>query len=362
MGISFPLLIACSQDSGIPEDNSYGDRQSGRPVEAAFVTVWSGSRTLSLVGTLSDPETTNVAFEVGGTVQTMSGDIGTAFVKGERLATIEPATFRLAVSRAEADLARAEAELADAQSSFDRRERLAGSGAISAAALDATTARLDAAKAGVKAAQAGLDTARDSLSDTVLRAPYDGRIVRRLIEPGQVVSPSVPILRLAPASDRLEAEVGVPEAAIGRFEIGQSYPVYLPALDRDYDGVVTEIGASARSTLSFPVVLSIADSEELRSGMAVEIRSRGMDGALRSQRVPSSAVQSDGRDNYYVYSISDGGLVRRVGIEPLELNDDSYIIRSPLQAGDRIVARGAAQVMDGETVRVVNRAATDFGG
>ncbi|MEL6687804.1 MAG: efflux RND transporter periplasmic adaptor subunit [Pseudomonadota bacterium] len=361
VGFAFSMLTACS-NAGASMAEILNDSADGRPVEATSIESWSGGETLSFVGTLSTPGTTRLGFEVPGTVLTLFGDIGERFSRSDMIATIDPAQFELAIQEARARLSAAEAELKDAALAFERREKLIGTGAISQAQFDATVARRDAAQANVQVARTALETRLDRFADTVLRAPFDGTVISRHVEAGQVVGAGAPVIEVSPVSDFLEAEVNIPEAVIGQFKLGVIYSVFVPALGQTFDGTVLEIGTEARSTLSFPLVLSIPDTDQLRAGMAVELQSQRNALGSNLQKVPNTAVRSDGRGTHYVFAL-DGqeNRAKQVTVQPVKLLDQSYLIRSSLNVGDRIVAKGAAHVLDGETLHVVDTQATEFG-
>lgn len=111
----------------------------------------------------------------------------------------------------------------------------------------ATRERYDAAVALAKEAQARADQAastlneiRVRLADTLLLAPFDGIIVKRLKQPGDMGLPGVPVVTLQiPRGLRLEVEV--PAACAGGFFIGETVVVRIDTLDRTLDATIDEI-------------------------------------------------------------------------------------------------------------------------
>jgi len=143
-----------------------------------------------------------VAARRAGIVSEVLVQEGDLVTKGQVLARQEDAEPRLAAASAAADLAqiRAQIEVAQVQLSSAKREHermrgLAASNFVAAQKLDQAQdavrqaqANLDAQRAAVAAGQARLDQARYELELTIIRAPADGRIVRRYANPGSGAS------------------------------------------------------------------------------------------------------------------------------------------------------------------------------
>jgi HlyD family secretion protein len=188
---------------------------------------------------------------------------------------------RASASRVTIELRRQEAQTA--------RERLAEA----RAAVETARARLQTAEAGLKLAQA-------NLHDTRVLAPFAGTVLRRFVEPGEVVAAGTPLITLVDLS-RLHAKVYVAEADLGKLKIGDPARVYADAFpERYFDATVAQVAQQAeftprdihmpeeRTTLVFAVKLAIRNPQGLlKPGMPVDGRIRwrpqapwgdGMDG------------------------------------------------------------------------------------
>lgn len=175
---------------------------------------------------------------------------------------------RAAASRVTIELRRQEAHTA--------RERLAEA----RAAVETARARLQTAEASLQLAQA-------NLNDTRVLAPFAGTVLRRFVEPGEVVAAGTPLLTLVDLS-RLHAKVYVAEAALGTLKIGDPARVYTDAFPkRSFDATVSQIAQQAeftprdihmpeeRTTLVFAVKLAIRNPQGLlKPGMPVDGRIR----------------------------------------------------------------------------------------
>jgi HlyD family secretion protein len=181
-----------------------------------------------------------VAARTAGIVSEVDVKEGDDVTKGEVLARQEDDAQRLAVDTAEANLKQAQAQialtevqLATAQREYDRLKPLSANRFVSGQALDQAQdlirnadATLEAQHAAVAVAETQLDQARYALEQTVIRAPVDGRIVRRYANPGTGASTLnvTPMFDLEPAGQRIvRAEVS--ESAEPYVAVGQ--PVQL---------------------------------------------------------------------------------------------------------------------------------------
>lgn len=202
------------------------------------------------------------------------------------------------LSNAEADLEVAKAKLADAQ----RRYNLVKDGpdpdqvALAEARLESARAHLDAALADpspeqlrlsqtqIDNAQAALNVLMTQLEKLVLTAPMDGIVLERMIEPGEVTSPSTPLLSLARLDD-LTITVYVPEDRYGEIRLGQNARVTVDSFPgENFDGLVIHIAdqaeytprnvqtAEGRRTTVFAVKLAVDNPDgKLKPGMPADV-------------------------------------------------------------------------------------------
>lgn len=141
---------------------------------------------------------------------------------------------------------------------------------------------LEAARARVAGVDAQIATLEKSREDAVVRAPIDGIITERLLEPGEMVAPRAPMVVLTDL-DHAWAEVFVDEPQIPRIKLGQTATVFTDAGGPGLSGTVTFIASKAeftprnvqtaedRSKLVYRVKISVDNREGvLKQGMPVE--------------------------------------------------------------------------------------------
>jgi HlyD family secretion protein len=186
----------------------------------------------------------------------------------EQVTQAQKTLERASASRVTVDLRRQEAQTA--------RERLAEA----RAAVETAHARLQTAEASLRLAQA-------NLNDTRVLAPFAGTVLRRFVEPGEVVAAGTPLITLVDLA-KLHAKVYVAETHLGKLKIGAPARVYTDAFpERYFDATVSQIAQQAeftprdihmpaeRTTLVFAVKLAIHNPQGLlKPGMPVDGRIR----------------------------------------------------------------------------------------
>jgi RND family efflux transporter MFP subunit len=124
---------------------------------------------------------------VGYALEEVKFKDGEIVPKGELLFVIDQRLFKSRVATAEASLAQAEAHLKVAESNFARARLLLPRGSISQEDYDLALGNRDEAGASLGVARQNVNQARTNLQYTEIRAPFEGRMSRRLVDPGTTV-------------------------------------------------------------------------------------------------------------------------------------------------------------------------------
>lgn len=295
-------------------------------VETAKVDRGDVVSAVTASGTVRARRTVAVGAEVSGQVAEVAADFNDEVMAGDILARIDPTRIRAQVAQAQAQvaLARAQADQAQAQArraeatltmqsaELERREALQDRGFASEAAMqqamaarDQATADLSQARAQIatasataRQAQAQLDSAQLDLSRTTLRAPIDGTVISRNIDPGQTVVSSFQadtLFEIAEDLARLRVEADVDEADIGAIRPGQKVSFTVDAYPDDrFDGAVEQVRKApteAQNVVTYLVLLSVDNSGgKLLPGMTANVEI--VTGARRDVlRVPTAALR-----------------------------------------------------------------------
>src|SRR2546430_2258321 len=171
---------------------------------------------------------------------------------GQVIARIEDADVKAQLAQAQANVQLSRAELHDAERSLARERLLGDSGFSSQASLDAAEARHERVKAGIAAAEAAVDAAQVAFENTVIRAPFDGTVLTKNADVGEVVAPLAAsafsksaVVTVADLRS-LQVEADVAESNLEAVSPGQPCEIVLDAYpDARYPGSVAMIVPTA---------------------------------------------------------------------------------------------------------------------
>jgi len=321
----------------------------------------------------------SVSSRISGRLASLSVEEGSRVRRGQVLARLENADYEAAVAQAAADSLRALAGLQEAQVARDQlgrdlaraRELLArnleSAAAVEnlAAQLDGAGARVNVQQAQVRAAQAALAFARANFDNTYIRAPFDGTVLRKDAEVGEVVAPVATgggltrgaVVTMADLST-LEVEVDVNEAYIAQIKDEQPTRITLDAYPSvTFAGQVRQIVPTAdrqRATVQVKVAITDRDPRILpEMGARVEFFDHAQADSSAPSRVfvPADAVRNDGPDTI-VWVVRDG-VVRRTVVQAGPVSGGRREVRSGLSGGESLVNKPPADLEDGGRVNVV---------
>lgn len=227
--------------------------------------------------------------------------------------------------------------------------------------LSAATARLAGAQAAIEAAEANLASARASVgvatateSFITMRAPFDGLIIERLTDPGNMAAPGVTLLRIESGGSR-QALVRVDEARAPYVHIGDRVGVLLdPADDQaagddGLEGVVAEVArAVGADQRTFTVKVNLPSTVTARTGSFARVVFRGA--PRRALLVPAGAILRHGQV-LSVYVVQDGVARLRL-IRAGTSSPEGVEVLTGLDAGESIVVSPGAALADGLAVTV----------
>jgi HlyD family secretion protein len=234
---------------------------------------------VTATGTVEPVLRVDVGTQVSGIVAEVLVDFNSRVEAGQVVARIDPALLEadVAAARAERDVRAAEAGLAARTAA--RVEAMVAGGAETVEAQDAARAALAVADARAQAAAVALDRARRNLGYATIRAPIDGVVVNRAVEPGQTVNAgmSAPtILSLAGDLGRMQIVAAVDESDIGKVHAGQAVRARVQAWpDDSFPGTVRQVrlfSTVVESVVTYAVVVDVENPEgRLLPGMGATL-------------------------------------------------------------------------------------------
>jgi multidrug efflux system membrane fusion protein len=286
-------------------------------------------------------------------------DQGDWVTKGTVLATVSQDDYKEKLQQANAQLARAQANSDRAKLSYDRMSVLYKNGAATVSDYDNTKAQMLDTQAAIESSSSSVAEAKIALAYCELRAPFDGWIVKRNVDEGQLVGPATNGFTLSDVRS-VKAVFGVPDTAMEHIRLGSPETVTTDALAGSFNGHVTSISPSAdpkSRVYSVEVTLPNGDNR-LKAGMIASLTISSGKLNQRVEVVPLTAVvRSLTKTNGFAVFMPEGtGDTVRVHARDVELGStygNMIAVESGLKTGDRIVTYGATMIKDGDTVRVI---------
>ncbi len=265
----------------------------------------------------------------------------------------------LTTAAASSEIAAAEAALKQLESDLERAKKLAAAGAIGGAERDTLESAVKVARAKLEAARSQRAArseqsaiARKAAADAKLVAPADGVIARRMIDPGESVTPITVAFSLVDTTE-LELEVAIPDVRISTLRLGDTIPVRSAAVPgSSFSGRVRAIHPVADPMLrTFTVEIAVPnDDGRLRAGM-IASAVLGSRAEARLLLVPLASVVRGPEGGLAVFVLAGDSVSART-ITAGDLVGSDVVVEQGIALGDRVVTDGAALLHDGEQVRV----------
>ena len=268
------------------------------------------ARVVQFSGPLVAPNTVMLRSRSAGTLVSLVVAEGSRVRAGQVVGSVDGTEIASRQAERRAMLESARAQLAQAERTQATNQRLADQQFISPTALDNSRAALQTAKAQFDAAQASLDTLRVAQRDTVLVAPIDGIVAKRLALPGEKLSLEQQVLSIVDLK-RLELAGSVGTHEVGLLAPGLPVQVQVEGVDTAVAGTLARIAPAAEAgTRSIGVIVGIDNPKEsLRAGQYALASVVLADGVPRLT-LPITAIGSSGGQEH-VWVIADGVLARR---------------------------------------------------
>jgi RND family efflux transporter MFP subunit len=295
--LAFSLLAACDREGSVarlPESSS--TQPAAKPAAAAPVVTAPTQKpsTLAPTDSTTDSDTlpppppgsallsgqteahrrSTLTPKVASPVTYVHVRDGDIVKSGQALVTLDTQDFTLRTQQAEAALQAAKVQLDSAKLDWNRTKALLDDKAVPQAQFDMADARFKGAQAGVLQANIAVAMGHKALRDATIHAPFNGIIVKRLVNEGEYASvmPATPLVIIEEV-DPLDLRIQIPSSNLDKVKIGDLIHVRFPATGQTLDAHLTRVVAAMDPrTRTFSAIAELPNKDHaLRSGLYAEI-------------------------------------------------------------------------------------------
>ncbi len=217
-----------------------------------------------------------------------------------------------------------------------------------------TKQQLDQAKLALTNAKANLTQANINVGDTKVKAPIEGFINKKYIEPGSILTgmPATALFDIVNVS-RLKLNVAVNESQVASLKVGNSVDITASVFpDKTFTGKITFIASKADETLNFPIEIEIANSAKnnLKAGM-YGTASFGDKTKVALKVIPRTAFVGSVSSNQVF--VVENGIAKLKKVTAGRVIGDQVEIIDGLSDGDTVIITGQINLQDGNTVEII---------
>jgi RND family efflux transporter MFP subunit len=288
--------------------------------------------------------TVDLAFRVSGLLKSVKLPEGKTIKKGQVVARLDPEPFERAVRMADVKLKQAELEL--------KRQRAIAKRGIG------TEQSVDNALVDFELAEIELENAKANLEYSVLRAPFDALVAKRLIENTGFISPGVPIARLQDLS-RIHFKFDVPERLVNQYsrtQVSKASAYIDGAINKDFDIEYVEYSTEPDPvTQTYQVVYAMdaLQGVTVTPGVRATVTLKSNDGLVAEiLGIPVSSLVTDADNSLSVWVYeSDTKTIRNQVVTVGPMIDGWVAVLSGLEKGQKVVSAGVTKMKEGLSVR-----------
>ena len=311
------------------------------------------------LGTIQPFNSVTVKPRVSGQISDIVFTEGQLVHAGDELAHIDPRPFLSPLHQAEAILAKDQAQLNNTNIDLQRITSLAQKGFATGQSLDTQKSQLAGLQATILADQAAIETARTQLDFATITSPISGIVGIRMIDAGNMITPSDPGLVVINQLEPISVVFTVPSEAISHWAVGRPTSI-VPVTARSPDNArmlgtgdlslvdnhIDPATATIRLKATFP-----NKDHLLKPGQFVNA---SIQSVLLSDvvTVPSSAVQQS-TGGSYVYLVQPDMTLAQRPVTVARVAGDTTVIASGLRAGDTVVTDGQYSLKPGLKVSIL---------
>lgn len=355
-----PYLTTATAKKAAP---AAGGRGHGGPVAVSVVAAKAGTLpvTFGTIGSIVADDTTVLAPQIAGTIARVMVPNGADVKAGDLIVKLDDSTIMAQVAKDQAQIEKDQATLANAQATYERTKNLVDKGISTAqAGGDALTA-VKVAQGALAVDQATLAADRVQLSHTEIRAPFDGRLGVVQFSTGAYVGVGTQIVRITRMAP-VTVQFSLPDTHLPLLRKTKA----AGTLTASVSAVLSEGGGGATVTAPVTFIDNAVDAGSATVTMRAALANEGQTfwpgqpvnvtvtagDAGNLVLVPNVAVMPTPKGAAVYLAKADGTAALRDVTVALRVGNMAGI-SAGLQAGDKVIVEGQADVTPGAKIRIV---------
>ncbi len=336
------LVVACGKKEA-PEEKLPPSKLEEIPVKVITVGKENASEEVTASGLVASDSEARLSFKTGGVIDQILVDEGSSVRKGQLLAKLNLTEISAQVRQAQEGVAKAERDLQRAQNLY--RDSVATLEQVQ----NATTA-LQVAKENVKIAQF-------NQSYSEIRAPMNGKILKKLMNEGELAGPGIPVFMMhaASAGDWM-VNAGITDKDFVKLKVGDKAQITFDAYPNQvFTGIVSELPESADPMSGlYPVEFKFnTQGKKFTYGMFATVKlGKTVNGISSYIAVPIDAIIEGNGSNAYVF-VPEGNKVKKTPVRIAFLRDSQALIEEGITEGTQVITDGSAYLTEKSIIKIV---------
>ncbi len=285
-------------------------------------------------------ELTLTSEKTGKVVQILAKE-GDYVTKGQTLAVLRGDAINVNAQAAEAVYQNAKADYSRFESAFQ-------TGGV-------TKQQLDQARVALSNAEANYKQAKINIGDTRIKAPINGFINKKYIEPGTIIMamPATSLFDIVNVS-KLKLNVTVNENQVANLKVGNNISITTNVYpDKEFTGKITFIAAKADTSLNFPVEIEINNNNnnDLKAGMYGTAQFKSTQQQQMMTVIPRTAFVGSVSSNEVF--VAENGIAKLKKVTAGRILGDQVEILGGLSDGETVITTGQINLQDGNSIEII---------
>ena len=331
------VLLSCGQKEALKKERV----QEMQSVATQPVIEKSLSEPILGSGVLASKSEMKLAFKTGGMIRKIYVNEGQFVKEGQLIAELDLSEIDAQVNQTKIGLAKAKRDL-------ERVQRLYADSA-------ATLTNVQDATSGFEAASQTIQVAEFNQRLSKIYAPASGRILRKISEQGELITPFAPAFILATGASAYVVNIGLADKDMVKVKLGDRASVHLDAYPTTlFRATVTQIAQTVNpATGTFEVELQIQNAGNLKLVSGFVAKAEIAHGSKKSLVIPVEAlVEADGQNAYVFVLNASGKTVDKYPITVGRIVGQEVEVLDGLDLETQVVVRGANFLSDKAKVKI----------